>query len=83
MQDANKTTLTVNHSDLVQWNEDLCQVLVQEYARFEPFLQRAVSSVASQVVARYAADREFFVSLQGLPMQYSIRDMRSGHVGSL
>jgi DNA replicative helicase MCM subunit Mcm2 (Cdc46/Mcm family) len=67
-----KRTLLVDYRHLVEYKDELAREITRDYARYEPFLLRALSAAANNVNLKSANPREltgveFALGFYGLP----------------
>jgi DNA replication licensing factor MCM6 len=91
------TTVYVDFSHVLRYNEDLARSIANYYQRFTPFLRRAVRELVGEYDPSYlflnanaagAAEnalipRDFFIGFYNMPLVSGIRDLRMNKIGEL
>lgn len=92
MRNTDFTTLFVDYEDLQHFNEELLNVVVQSYYRFEPALKRAINEILrNQVELQLSSSsdtplrpmREASVAIVNYPAVVKIRDLKTERIGEL
>eukprot|EP01098_Paradermamoeba_levis_P001301 TRINITY_DN11474_c0_g1_i1.p1 TRINITY_DN11474_c0_g1~~TRINITY_DN11474_c0_g1_i1.p1 ORF type:complete len:194 (+),score=66.70 TRINITY_DN11474_c0_g1_i1:29-583(+) len=87
------TTIFVDFSHLLDYQQELAEPIEEQFYRFEPFLRQAVEKVVRKFhppsfssaaeEAENANTKDYFVSFFNLPFVLKIRDLRSDKIGRL
>ncbi|KAF7660922.1 hypothetical protein LDENG_00272730 [Lucifuga dentata] len=77
-----RNTLLVSFTDLEGFNQELATTIQEEFYRVYPFLCRAVRNFARDH-GNVPQNKEFYVSIQDLPIRHKIRELSSMRIGTL
>jgi len=88
MMEAERSTLLVDFSQLLNKDNVLAEVVLAEYFRHTPYLNKAVQifirgCLPNRVTEERGEDKEFFVSFYNLPGVERIRNLRTSKIGVL
>ena len=86
LKQEEKQTLYVDYSHLVSFNwEDpqFLDKLFAEYARFEPYLKKALTQFLAEQGQQIVHDRWFNVGIYNLPQINKIRDLKTMSLGKI
>jgi len=88
MREAEHTTFYVDFSHLTIKDQVLAEVVLGEYYRFAPFLNKGLQSFVRGLFPDYVTDdqgpdREFFVGVYNLSSVEKIRSLRTNKIGEL
>ena len=83
MKRKEASTIFVDFQWVQQANQNLSEVILMSYFRFEKALNQALLEFVKERDRQYAIDRQFYVAFTNFPMQSSIRDIRAGFIGRL
>lgn len=97
MAATDENTLYVDFSHLLARDDVLARAIADQYYRFLPYLKRAVLNLVKNYYPEYAhlnankkatidaglQTRDFNIAFHNLPLVSSIRDLRTGSIGTL
>lgn len=93
-----ENSIFIDYGHILSFDETLASVIAEEYARYEPFLKRAIQEVMKDLAAddllltgtaspntspEDQENRDYFVAFYGMPATLKVRDLKMAQVGAL
>lgn len=87
MRDKDNPTMTIAYDHLSQWDSSFADIIIENYLMVEPYLRKAVKTFVGEhfpdFLIEHQRQRDFYVSIVGLPACERLRDLRTDKVGRL
>lgn len=87
MREKDQPTMSINYDHISQWSIDVAETIKENFLIVEPYLRKAVRQFVSEQDPEFLKDnnreREFYISIVGLPVSERLRDLRTEKVGKL
>lgn len=85
MKINNKKNMLINFKHILDYdrNYEIRELLINEYIRFEPYINKAIHTVMKSLFQEWAVKRVFYASFYNLDFSEGIRDLKSNQVGRL
>jgi DNA replication licensing factor MCM6 len=88
MEKHEQTTIHIDFSHIVAWDEPLASAIAEEHARHEAWLKAGLQEVMREYHAEYFLNqgvepKEFFVAFFNMPNTLKVRELKMNQLGAL